>query len=514
MQVSHSRISCFNQCAYQYKLKYIDKLRTYFNHEPTNALILGTALHTGLEKDVESAIDQYYGSYNIISDQHVNEAIKLEYLIPRIKALLPDGEYEVKIENEHFIGYIDLLVPVDENTYDLYDFKYSNNIKNYLESGQLHEYKYFFEKLNPSKHIRNLYFVFVPKTMIRQKKTEDLYQFRQRLQETLESFDLSEEKVIKQVQYDESKVSKFLVDTTFCIEATEFPKNETRLCDWCEFKEYCQKGDTLNIRNTGEEMILPENKKRDLTVSNKKKIWFYGAPFSGKTTLTDKFPDLLILTTDGNINNVTAPYVHIKDEVWTEGRVVKRKFAWEMFKETIEELEKKENSFKSISLDLLEDTRDMCRVYMYDKLGIQHESDSAFGKGYDIIRTEYLSVMKRFFNLNYDNILACSHEDVTKSLTKKSGEQVTRIAPNLQEALATKIAGMVDLVGRVIADDENKRVISFKADNVIFGGGRLGVTGQEIPLDYNELMKVYEKATENIGNPTPVVKTESRRAGR
>lgn len=247
MQVSHSRIECFKKCPFQYKLKYIDRLKTYFNNEPTNALILGTALHTGLEKGVSEAIDQYYNAYPIISDLHINEAIKLEYLIPKIKELLPDGEFEVKLENEEFIGYIDLLVKVDEDTYDIYDFKYSNNVKNYMESGQLHEYKYFFEKLNPTKHIRNLYFVFIPKTMIRQKKTEDLYQFRKRLQDTLEAFDLSKESVIKQVTYDESKVVDFIVNTAFCIEAKEFPKNETRLCDWCEFKPYCQKGDTLEI---------------------------------------------------------------------------------------------------------------------------------------------------------------------------------------------------------------------------------------------------------------------------
>lgn len=511
MQASHSRIGCFKQCPFQYKLKYIDKFRTYFNHDPTSALILGTALHTGLEKGVEEAIKQYYSSYNIISDLHVNEAMKLEYLIPRIKELLPDGEFEVKLENEYFVGYMDLLVKIDENTYDLYDFKYSNNVASYMESGQLHEYKYFFELLNPSKRIRNMYFVFIPKTMIRQKKTEDLYQFRKRLQETLESFDLSKDKVIKQVEYNEQKVIEFLIDITFCNKATEFPKNETRLCDWCEFKEYCKNGSTLEIKNyKEEEMILPKNERRELEISSKKKIWFYGAPFSGKTTLTDKFPDLLILTTDGNVKNVTAPYIHIKDEVWMEGRVIKRKFAWEVFKETIEELEKKDNDFKSISLDLLEDTREMCRVYMYDKLGIQHESDSGFGKGYDVIRTEYLTVMKRFFNMDYDNILACSHEDVTKSLTKKSGEQITRIAPNLQEALATKIAGMVDLVGRIVVDDEATRTISFKADNVIFGGGRLGVTGQEIPLDYDALMKVYDNANKGVVGETTTTRRTSR----
>lgn len=243
-------------------------------------------------------------------------------------------------------------------------------------------------------------------------------------------------------------------------------------------------------------MILPKNERRNIEVSNKKKIWLYAQPFAGKTTLTDKFPDPLILTTDGNIKNVTAPYVYIKDEVTVTGRMTNRKFAWEVFKETLDELEKKQNDFKTISLDLVEDTREMCRLYMYDKLGIQHESDSSFGKGWDIIKTEYLSTMRRFFNLDYDNIIICSHEDVSKAITKKSGEQVTRIAPNIQEAIATKLAGMVDIVARIIVNDNGTRTISFKTDNVIFGGGRLNVSGREIPCDYDELMAVYSEASQ------------------
>lgn len=50
MQVSYSRIDTFKQCPYKYKLIYIDKLETKFNLDPTNALVLGTALHTGIEK--------------------------------------------------------------------------------------------------------------------------------------------------------------------------------------------------------------------------------------------------------------------------------------------------------------------------------------------------------------------------------------------------------------------------------------------------------------------------------
>lgn len=519
MQVSYSRISTHEKCPYQFKLRYLDGLQTLPTDDPQSALILGHALHTGIEKDVTAAIDEYYGAYPIIDDRHVTEAMKLEYLIPRVKAVLPEGDHEVKIETDDFVGYIDLLAPVkpqyehngtkidlpDEmcneialEYYDLYDFKYSNNVSSYLESAQLHLYKYFFELTNPGKRIRNLYFVFVPKCMLKQKsknktnpRDETLYEFRNRCIEDLEQKEIR----IEKVQYDSNKVIEYLIATKHCVEDTEFLKNPTRLCDWCDYKLYCEKGiDYMN---------LPKNERRDINVSNKKKIWLYAPPFAGKTTLTDKFPDPLILTTDGNINNVTAPYVYIRDEVTVTGRMTNRKFAWEVFKDTLDELEKKQNDFKTITLDLVEDTREMCRLYMYDKMGIQHESDSGFGKGWDVIKTEYLSTMRRFFNLDYDNIIICSHEDVTKTITKKSGEQITRIAPNIQEAIATKLAGMVDIVARIIVNDDGKRTISFKTDSVIFGGGRLNVTGREIPCTYDDLMDVYAEASQN----TPQTRT-------
>lgn len=506
MKVSHSRVSTFNKCPYQYALRYRKRFKTIPTDDPQSALILGSAMHTGIEKDTQAAITEYYGSYPIISDLHIDEAIKLEYLIPKVKEILPDGEHEVKIEDGDFTGYIDLLSPVDgtihydevrciddfePDEFDIYDFKYSNNVDSYLQSSQLHLYKYYFEKLNPGKHIHSLFFVFIPKVQIRRKKKnktnkldETDFEFRQRILSELE-----EKKVqIVEVPYNPDKVIEFLTDTKHLLEAEKFDKKPMRLCDWCEYQLYCEKG--LDY------MILPKNERRPVEASKNKKIWLYGPPFSGKTTLTDKFPNPLILTTDGNIHNVTAPYIHIKDDVTIEGRMMKRTFAWEIFKDVITELEKKQNDFETISLDLVEDTREMCRLYMYDKLGIQHESDTGYGKGWDIIKTEYLSTMRRFFNLDYPNLIICSHEDVGKSLTKKNGEQITRIAPNIQEAIATKLAGMVDLVARVIVNNDDSRVLSFKTDSVIFGGGRLNVKGKEIPLDYDELMNVYKEVDE------------------
>jgi hypothetical protein len=115
MKLSHSRVSTFVQCPYKFKLKYIDEYETYPPDDPTSPLVIGKALHTGIEKDVAAAIEEYYNSYPVITDKHVDEAIKLEYWIPKVKAALPvGGLHEVKIEDEDFLGFIDYLVSVEK----------------------------------------------------------------------------------------------------------------------------------------------------------------------------------------------------------------------------------------------------------------------------------------------------------------------------------------------------------------------------------------------------------------
>lgn len=501
MRFSYSRVSCWENCPYSFKLRYLDKLETYPSFDPQNALYLGTALHTGIEKNYEAARESYVSHYPIIDDLQIHELIKLEHLIPKAKAAIPTGIYELEVSTDDFVGFIDLLVPTSEGHFDLYDFKYSNNVDHYLESGQLHVYKYFYEMTHPGHTIDNLYFVFVPKTMIRQKKTEDLYQFRQRLLATLDNMEVR----VERVEYNFLKVMEYLTSVESIQFASEYPKCPSRLCDWCAYRDYCENGDTLElITKENNDMQLPKNERRDIATINKKTIWIYGAPFSGKTYLSNKFPDPLMLNTDGNIKFVDAPYISIKDEVTSRGRLEPlRKFAWVVFKETLEELEKKENTFKTIVVDLLEDLYEACRTYMLskEKLNVDHESEAGYGKGYDIVRKEFLDVIKRLTNLDYENIILISHEDSSQSFVSRGGASVTTFRPNIQQKIASKIAGMVDMVARVVAKDDRNgnttRTISFKADEHIFGGGRLNVKGEEIPLDYDSLMGVYNNANKN-----------------
>ncbi len=505
-------------------MRYVDGITTDAAIEPDNPLILGHAVHTGIEQGLEAAIHEYCFSYPIITDEHINEIIKLEKVIPLAQAAIEKGgEFEVEISNNDFHGFIDYLVPVGQrkvwhdaggvnsvtgecfeyyttegtNEFDLYDFKYSNDVSGYKKSNQLHLYKYFYERDNPGKKIRDMYLVFIPKVKIRQKKTETLQDFRDRLKEELEKAEVK----IVQIGFNMEKVVEFLFGIKAVYEEKDFlPAEKGYLCRFCEYQDFCEKGWDYFMR-------LPENKRRTIDEIKKRVIWIYGVPFCGKTTFANGFPDPLMLNTDGNIKFVDAPYILIRDEVKVEGRQTKRTLAWEIFKDVVAELEKKDNTFRTIVVDLVEDLYEHCRLYMYQQMGITHESDDSF-RAWDKVRGEFLNTLKKLMNLDYENIILISHEDTSKDITKKGGDKITAIKPNLQDKVAVKVAGMVDVVARIVADGDSHS-FCFKSNEVIFGGGRLKVNAKDIPLDVNALFAVYDEANkaaahgEAVSTPAP-----------
>lgn len=237
MKFSYSRVSTYGQCPYKWFLQYIKELRTIPETNADNALYLGLGLHKGIETgSVEAGLEEYKSHFNIITDAHINFMMQLEYQIPRVIALLPEGgEHELGIETDEFKGFIDY---VHGDT--LYDFKFSNNVDNYTKSPQLSIYKHYLEKVRPDIKINHLKYVFVPKIQIRQKlkakPPETLQQFRERLKEHLEA---SEIKIVE-VDYEETSVTQFKECCQYLKTVKEFSKNPTKLCNWCQYQQYCE----------------------------------------------------------------------------------------------------------------------------------------------------------------------------------------------------------------------------------------------------------------------------------
>lgn len=486
MRFSHSRVSTFIQCPYKFKLRYLDGIETIQDPAADNALVIGKAMHMGIEEGIPAAVRWYAEQFSILNDLHIHEIIKLEILLPKVRALIDyDASiFELEVKTNDFVGYIDLIVKKSDGTVDIFDFKYSNNVDRYQESEQLHLYKHYLEKIHGLK-VDRLGYIFIPKTSIRQKKTEDLYQFRRRLVETLHELKVT----VVEVVYDTQKVERFFQNIECIHEAADYPKKPTKLCDWCDYQEYCMRGIDYML-------LLPKNERVQVDRETAPVLWLYGVPFSGKTTFANQAPDVLHLNTDGNVKYVDGARLIIRDEIKLNGRIKETVFAWQMFKDAVETLSIGQHDFKTIVIDLVEDLLEHCRIYMYDKLGITHEADAGYGKGYDMVRTEFLPQIRRLTNAGYGVILI-SHETVSE-ITKRNGEKITTIKPNLQEKYANKIAGMVDIVGRVFVDEDDRRWIKFKTDTVQFGGGRLKFGTDRVELDYNKFIELYRTAKPEI----------------
>ena len=487
---SYSKVDCFKSCPYKYQLRYIEQLETLPNYDASNPLHLGTCMHTGIERGVNDGIAQYHAHYPIIDDLQVHEAMKLEHLIPLAQAAIPaGGMFEVKIETDEFKGFIDMLVPKGDNVFDLYDFKYSNNGERYMQSVQLHVYKHFYELTHPGHKIDKLFYVFIPKTQIRQKKTEDLYQFRKRLQSELDKMEV----MVEEVEFDFQKVRKYLDAVETIKAASEFPKNCTKLCDWCEYQQYCKEGDTTMIK-------MPKIERRTIKANPKKRIWLFGKPMSGKTFFVNNFPEPLMLNTDDNTDLVTATVLTIKDQVSYTGNVKNFTSAWEYFIQAVDMLEREQTNPerpKTVIVDLLDHVFMHCRDYVLGKNKIEHETDSGYGKGFALVRTPFIQQIKRLLMLDYENIILISYEDDASAVTKRDGSNTTRFKTTIPDAVANQLAGLVKVIARVhMVNGERK--LSFPQDSLMFGGVRLPFSKPTIPLDYDAFIQAYDEALAKV----------------
>lgn len=78
-------------------MRYVEGIDTIPNTDADNALILGTALHTGIEEGVEQALDFYKNSFPVLTDDHIHEMMKLEAMIPKVQTSGPKNTLEETI---------------------------------------------------------------------------------------------------------------------------------------------------------------------------------------------------------------------------------------------------------------------------------------------------------------------------------------------------------------------------------------------------------------------------------
>jgi putative RecB family exonuclease len=283
---SHSRISCFGQCPFRFRLKYIDKVRPEI--EQTIEAFMGSLVHKVLEKlyrdlrfkklNTIQSLLRFYNeqwrknwspaillvrkeytpeNYRQMGEEYIRNYYSRHHPFDQTRTVGLEQRLMIDLNGDgkfRMQGYMDRLALSRDGVYEIHDYKTNASLplKQYLEEDrQLALYAIAVKESYPNaEEIRLVWHFLSFNQDVMMKKTEEELERLRR--ETIET--------IKEIE-----------------STRNFPTRTSVLCSWCEFRPMCPEwahiakteGMTLNrfLREPGVKLV---NRYAELTDQKKK----------------------------------------------------------------------------------------------------------------------------------------------------------------------------------------------------------------------------------------------------
>ena len=213
-------------------------------------------------------------------------------------------------------------------------------------------------------------------------------------------------------------------------------------------------------------------------------VWFlYGPPGIGKSSLasgfrTGKSRPLFLWT---------SPITYI------EGVYKKRISDWPTFKKTVKALKAKHpERYSVIVVDIIDFLFLHCRAHVLNHRGIEHESDLGHGKGFDMVKREFIPVIATLCTSGY-GVVFISHAQ-SRDFQPGRGIKEQRIIPTLQGSAKNVILPICDIEGYLgfspddVEDDTGKRRIFFEPTGSVEAKDWTGRLPTRMTLDRNPVI--------------------------
>lgn len=226
--------------------------------------------------------------------------------------------------------------------------------------------------------------------------------------------------------------------------------------------------------------LLPTKPTQKVTDLSAYSILLYGAPKVGKSTLAAQFPNAVFLATEAGLNALEVYQVPVD--------------SWDKFVAACGEIASGNHPFKTIVVDTVGNLFKFCSDYICKKNGIKHESDLEWGKGYALVRDEFLRVITKLTLLPY-GVVFIGHADFSEIKTRTG--TITKAVPQLNKSAREILVPIVDFLWYCnIEQTPNgyERLIHTKPTENWDAGDRTGKMPVEIPMNYTDLIKSFEEA--------------------
>lgn len=201
-------------------------------------------------------------------------------------------------------------------------------------------------------------------------------------------------------------------------------------------------------------------------------VLLYGPTKIGKSTWCSHAPDALFLATEPGLNSLEVYQVSIT--------------TWEELLSACAAIARGDHQFKTIIIDTIDNAWRMCADFICRQHNVTHEADLPYGKGFQLISTEFHRVITKLACLPY-GLYMISHAQETEVETRTG--KYNKTVPTLPERARRIVLGLVDMVLfcdlEPGASDEPQRVMRTKPNRYYEAGDRTGRLPDTIPLDYS-----------------------------
>lgn len=233
--------------------------------------------------------------------------------------------------------------------------------------------------------------------------------------------------------------------------------------------------------------LLPKFKTPPKASLNDFTILLYGEPKVGKTTFANAAGTTLFLATEDGQGGIDSYRVPID--------------SWETFLAVCDELKHDGLPYTTVCIDTIDNLYKFCAEWACKQLGITHQSDAAYGKGSDMINSEFLRQLTRLALMPY-GLWMISHA-VEKEIKPRAGASYTMITPSLPPAARKIVLGMADQIlyaAREFDIDEKtgsiireQRMVHTQGTNYYEAGGRIALP-ETLPLQYDAFVEAFKAA--------------------
>ena len=205
-------------------------------------------------------------------------------------------------------------------------------------------------------------------------------------------------------------------------------------------------------------------------------ILIHGIPKIGKSTLANEAGKVLFFDTEGGLKGLEVYAEPVYS--WTNGDET------HAFLNMCVEFVKGNHEFNALCIDTIDVLHKLCTGYLMKKSGIIHPSELEWGKGWDMIKDEFMRPLNKLAVSPYGLILI-SHSRSVEVTTRIS--KITKAVPTLQNYIWTQISAFVDIIlyynSEVTPEGQEKRYLRTKPSENWIAGDRTGKLLQADPIE-------------------------------